>query len=69
MATKDVYIPVLLPTANGASDYVIGKATLDEGTLTVFLDETFPAQAIQRMIDKGRILGITFVMIEEEKKD
>lgn len=69
MATKDVNIPVLLPTTNGASDYAIGKATLDEGTLTVKFDETFPAQAIQRMIDKGRILGMTFVMIEEEKKD
>ena len=67
MAKPLITVPVIVPKDDGgATDAQMGEATLADGTLVVkFKDNNFPGLALQRMIDRGELLGITFVMLDK----
>jgi len=62
-----VYIPIFIPTEDGVNgDLVLGKASIRSGTLIVEFNNKLPAVAIQHRIERGGIVGLTFVIPEEE---
>lgn len=62
-----VYIPVWIPTEDGVNgELELGKASIRGGTLIVEFNNKLPSVAIQRRIERGGIVGLTFVIPEEE---
>lgn len=63
----DTYIPVFIPTEDGVNgDLELGKATMKAGTLIIEFNNKTPSVAIQRRIERGAIVGVTFVVPEDE---
>jgi cation transport regulator ChaC len=62
-----VYIPVFIPTEDGINGNLeLGKATIKGGTLIIEFNNKLPSVAIQRRIERGDVVGVTFVIPEEE---
>lgn len=59
-------VPVFLPTTEGVSGVIIGEASIRSGTMVVEFKDSFPGVAIQRMIARGSIMGMSFVVISED---
>lgn len=59
-------IPVFMPTENGASETTLGYASLQGGRLIINFKETLPGVAIQRMLERGSLMGISFVMLKAD---
>lgn len=62
----DTFIPVYIPTEGGVGDLELGKASIKSGTLVVEFNNKLPSVAIQRRIERGELVGITFVIPEDE---
>lgn len=60
---SDITLPVYIPSTDGAMNVEMGKGSLKHGTLVIEFKNTLPGVAIQRMLERGVILGISFVMI------
>lgn len=72
--TKTIFVPVFMPTETGVSDVKLGSATLVDSKLEINFNDKLPSVAIQRMINRGEIIGVSFVMLEKapmttEEKD
>lgn len=64
---EQVYIPVYIPTEDGVNgDLELGKASIRSGTLIIEFNNKLPSVAIQRRIERGGLVGVTFVIPEEE---
>lgn len=68
-------IPVFMPTETGISEVELAHARLKSGTLVMEFRNNAPGIAIQRLIDRGVLLGLSFVLAEpseeptQEEKD
>lgn len=60
---ENLQVPVFMPTKTGASELVMGVATLEKGNLNIQFADNIPGEAMQRMLLRGELLGISFVML------
>lgn len=66
---KNIMVPVYLPTEAGVTTGIeLGKANLKAGTLVIEFNDKLPAMAIQRLLERGQLLGVSFVMVDPEKE-
>jgi hypothetical protein len=64
---EQIYIPVYIPTEDGVNgELELGKASIRGGTLIVEFNNKLPSVAIQHRIERGGIVGLTFVIPEDE---
>ena len=56
------YLPVYIPDQSGEGTLEIGTATLRSGTLIIEFGETMAAAALQHGMERGEIIGVTFVI-------
>jgi hypothetical protein len=59
---KDLTVPVSVPSESGNSELVVGKGSLKGGQLVVRFNDKVHSRAVQRLLSRGAILGIQFVM-------
>ena len=65
--TERVLIPLLIPIEEGgAGEIVLGFGDVRGSTLVINFNDLIPAQAIRNRIERGDIVGITFVIPEDE---
>lgn len=62
----NVDMPVFVPNEKGETNITVGTARLRYGTLVVEFKDSAPAVAIQRMIERGVVLGLGMVMVEPD---
>lgn len=55
--------PVFVPSPDGQTSLEVAKANLKAGTLVIEFRNTLPGVAIQRMIERGSLLGLSFVLL------
>lgn len=60
-------VPVYLPTEDGVSDIVLAEGSLGDAELLIKFNDKLPAAAIQRLIKRGVLVGLSFVLIKEEE--
>ena len=66
---KDMAIPVWVPSPSGNSKLTVGKGSLKGGQLVVKFSDKLPAIAIQRMLERGALIGMNFVMLQPDPKN
>lgn len=59
---KDLTVPVSVPSESGNSELVVGKGSLKGGQMVVKFNDKVHSRAVQRLFERGSILGIQFVM-------
>jgi hypothetical protein len=65
-----VYIPIFIPTEDGVNgDLELGKGSIRGDTLIIEFNQKLPAVAIKRRIERGELVGITFVIPDDEAED
>jgi len=62
----NINFPVFIPNDKGETKIEIGKARLRYGTLVVEFSESAPAVAIQRMMERGVLLGFGMIMLRPD---
>lgn len=69
--TTHLVLPVYVPNSDNVASVTMGTSELTDNKLTIEFDETFFASAIQRMLSRGELLGVTFVQLDisEEASD
>lgn len=64
---ENLQIPIFIPTEDGQSgDIVLGIGEMRGSTLIINFNDLIPAQAIAHRIDRGGLIGITFIIPAEE---
>lgn len=63
---QPLQVPLYIPTEGGAGALVLGKGVMRGDTLIIDFNDKLPAQAIKHRIERGGIVGITFVIPDEE---
>lgn len=66
---KDLTVPVSVPSESGNSQLTVGKGSLKGGQLVVKFDNKVHSRAVQRLLERGAILGIQFVMFAPDDKN
>lgn len=62
-------IPVFVPGEGGrVTTHEMGLAYMKHGRLEIVFRDNLPAVAIQRMIERGEALGVSFVMLDAEEE-
>lgn len=64
---SNVPFPVFVPSPDGTTSHEMGLASLRAGTLVIEFKNNLPGVAIQRMIERGVVLGLSFVMIAPDE--
>lgn len=64
----DFLIPVYIPTNDGVGGLELGKGSLKSGTLVIEFNNKLPSVAVQRMLERGELLGLSFVMVVAEEE-
>lgn len=59
-------VPIYIPTEEGAGELALGIAVMRGDTLSVQFNDKIPAQAIKARIARGDIVGLTFVIPDDE---
>jgi hypothetical protein len=59
--------PVMIPNEKGETTVHVATARLRFGTLVLEFKDTAPAVAIQRMIERGVLLGLGMVMLKPDE--
>lgn len=62
----NLWVPIAVPSAKGTTDLVIGEGTLKNGLIVLKLNDSLGSVAVQRMWERGAILGMQFVMLQED---
>ena len=65
-SVADYIVPVYIPTEGGYGDLELGKARMVGQSLVIEFNNKLPSVAIQQRIARGGIVGVTFVIPEEE---
>ena len=65
---EKIAVPLYIPTEDGYGELVLGIGEIRGSTLVIGFNDLLPAQAIARRIANGGIVGITFVIPEEENE-
>lgn len=64
-----IEVPIFIPTADGQSgDIVLGRGEMRGSTLVLSFNDLIPAQAIAHRIQRGGLIGITFIIPAEENE-
>jgi hypothetical protein len=63
----NVDFPVFVPSESGQTEITVGKARLRYGTLVIEFVDSAPAMAIQKMIERGVLLGLGMVMLQADE--
>jgi hypothetical protein len=61
-------IPLYVPTEEGFGELVLGIGEMRGSTLLINFNDLIPAQAIAHRIERGGIVGITFVIPADENE-
>jgi hypothetical protein len=64
--TPPIQIPLYIPTEDGYGELVLGTGEMRGSTLVINFSDLIPAAAIKHRIERGGIVGITFVIPEDE---
>ena len=67
ISATNVDIPITIPMADGESRLTIGLGRLRYGTLVIEFKDTFPSVALQNLISRGSLIGLSVVMIEADE--
>lgn len=59
----DNIVPVFVPGDDGKPNLVVGQGRLSEGRIEISLKDSAPAMALERMMNRGEILGLSFIHI------
>jgi hypothetical protein len=59
-------VPLYIPTEGGAGELVLGSGEVRGSTLIITFNTLLPSEAIKHRIERGEIVGITFVIPEDE---
>ena len=62
-----LWVPVNVPSTTGESEIQIGEGTLRNGLLVVKFKDTLGGVAVQRLLERGAILGLQFVMLQTDE--
>lgn len=63
-----INIPVMISDNDGNPILEIGSGELANNSVTIkFKNNNIPAMAIQRILERGDILGLVFVQLEDEE--
>jgi hypothetical protein len=62
----NVDFPVFVPNSEGSTDIEVGRARLRFGTLVVEFKDSAPSVAIQKMIERGVLLGFGTIMLKPD---
>lgn len=63
-------IPVFVPGEGGrVTQHEMGYADMRHGRLNIQFKDNLPAVAIQRMIARGEIVGVSFVMLSPTEEE
>lgn len=66
---EPIEVPIFIPTADGQSgDIVLGRGEMRGSTLVLSFNDLIPAQAIAHRIQRGGLVGITFIIPAEENE-
>lgn len=64
-----IEVPMFIPTADGQSgDIVLGYGEMRGSAFVLNFNDLIPAQAIRHRIQRGGLIGITFVIPAEENE-
>ena len=64
-----IEVPIFIPTADGQSgDIVLGRGEMRGSTLVLSFNDLIPAQAIAHRIQRGGLVGLTFIIPAEENE-
>lgn len=63
---RKIDFPVFVPSPNGETSLEVAIANLRAGTLVIEFNNRLPGVAIQRMIERGSLLGLSFVMLQAD---
>lgn len=66
-----IQVPLYIPTENngGVGTLTLGTGEMRGNTLLIAFNDLIPAQAIRHRIERGGIVGITFVIPEDEAEE
>lgn len=63
----NVDLPVFIPNDKGETTIEVGVARLRYGTLVVEFKDTAGSVAIQRMIERGVLMGLGMIMVKPDE--
>ena len=62
-------VPIYIPTEDGYGDLELGQAHIRGNTLIVEFNTKLPSVAIKNRIERGEIVGLTFVIPPDEAEE
>lgn len=62
----NIDLPIFIPTSKGETKLEVGKARLRAGTLVVEFRDTGAAVALQKMIERGVLLGMSMILLQPD---
>lgn len=68
-SNENLWVPISVPSATGDSKLVIGEGTLRNGLIVLKLKDTLGSVAVQRLFERGAILGLEFVMLQTDEEN
>ena len=68
-SNENLWVPISVPSATGDSKLMIGEGTLRNGLIVLKLKDTLGSVAVQRLFERGAILGLEFVMLETDEQN
>lgn len=66
---ENIWVPVAVPSPSGKSELQAGQASMQRGMMVIKFSESVTGVAIQRMFERGAVLGLQFVMLEADDKN
>ena len=68
-SNENLWFPISVPSATGDSKLMIGEGTLRNGLIVLKLKDTLGSVAVQRLFERGAILGLEFVMLQTDEEN
>ena len=68
-SNENLWVPISVPSATGDSKLVIGEGTLRNGLIVLKLKDTLGSVAVQRLFERGAVLGLEFVMLQTDEEN
>ena len=68
-SNENLWVPISVPSATGDSKLMIGEGTLRNGLIVLKLKDTLGSVAVQRLFERGAILGLEFVMLQTDEEN
>lgn len=68
-SNENLWVPISVPSATGESKLVIGEGTLRNGLIVLKLKDTLGSVAVQRLFERGAVLGLEFVMLQTDEEN